>query len=148
MSNALERNAANAVISVLSTDGTLAAIPPREWNSEEGAAFPRLSVKCTQQEEMVFLHGLYRVDCEVKMVTRVTDDMSDLWMQKARALTTDIAANTIYGLPGGAEVLISDDHFQCLALEPRPASNSTDADKRTQILHFSLVGFDKDRFTA
>lgn len=149
-----EHNLARSIITELETDLVLAAIPPRIWDSQETATFPRLSIKAEQGEEMVHNNGVYAYGVTVEYVTKAKlseGDVTKLEDVKAR-LTRKLLDNQRE--PEGAEVLepihdrITNDHFHCFGCHSGTAAfdNRPNANRRVTI-KFLAVGFDKDRLS-
>lgn len=136
--NALETNAANAVIDRLGGAPLLGAIPPRLWDSDEDATIPRLSVKVTQGVELIYRFGVYRMSCELRIVVEVSDNRLDEITEAIRRLMTD---------DQNAHTAITNNHFFCFAVESLNSSVATVAGKkRVRTISVNLVGFDLDRF--
>lgn len=144
----LETDCGNAIITVLNIDTTLAAVPPRLWNDSSEAEMPRIAVKARQGAEIAAGLGMYVMACEVIFVSRVLTDVTDEWMDRARALINDRAAYTTYGQDQGAEILLTNGNFVCKGVIPTPASGGNDGDKRTQTLAFDAIGFTLARLNA
>jgi hypothetical protein len=136
--NSLENNAAEAIRSYLATDATLGAIPPSVWDDTTEAAVPCLVIKCTQGEELVYRHGVYRVAVEIMAEALAeADKVDDYKARVCRMLLDDLVAHTH----------LVTAHFHCFATEAGGSSIQNSGPNRVMVVRLSLVGFDLDRHT-
>lgn len=147
-----EHNLCRSIITELETDATLAAIPPRIWDYQDQASFPRLSVKAEQGEEMVHNNGVYAYGVTVEYTTRAKLSVGqETALEDTKARLTRLLLDN-QRQPEGAEALepiherLTDDHFHAFGVHSGTASfeNRPNANRKVTI-RFMVVGFDKDR---
>lgn len=140
--NRLENNAANSILEYIKTDPILEALAPVEWDTEnEAQILPRISIKVTQGEEVVYLMAVYALNVQLTVRYRAADNVSGDIGQKLQTLLQDA---------GPLDTDLTDAHFHCFGRSSgvaTQASNSGDG-RRTVTSTFTLVGFDLDRTFA
>ena len=137
--NNLERVCGEAVRAYLADNSPqVAAVPIMDWDSEEEATIPRLSLKVEQKTEMVWGMGVYSLSVEVATTVLATDNVSDPLDKALQKLLVDA---------GFLDAELTTAHFHCFGrMSGAVRDTKSDEGKRTTSLQFEVVGFDLDRF--
>lgn len=138
--NRLEENAVNAILDFIATDATLMELKAVPWDTEQEAqALPRIAVKMTQGEEMVYGVGVYALSTIIMLRYRAKDALKG---ELSRRLE-DLLQNS-----GMLDDVLTNDHFHCFGRSTGISTNDgADAEgRRVAMMSFDIIGFDKDRF--
>lgn len=149
--NALETNAANAAVNLLSLSTVLAAIPPKVWDTPTEIPLPHLSVKAVQGQEMVWNYGCYQVRIDVEYTCQATvANINAVAVDAEKLLAYNPNIQNRIDAPdvGGESVKgITDNHFFCFGRDSVVSSLENSGGNRVFKLTAVLIGFDLDRFS-
>lgn len=138
--NQAERNCAAAVKAYLiAGSAAIAAVPPANWDAESEATLPRLSLKVTQGEEVVYLNGVYGFRVSLETVVRAKKNRCDTLDGPIQALLSD---------SGALDTELTTISFYCFGRVGGLSRSVESGDgKRHTTIEFELYGFDLDRFS-
>lgn len=136
--NRLEENAMQAILALVAEDEVLTTLEAVAWDTEiEAKPLPRIAVKITQGDEMVYRQGVYALGVMILLRYRAKDAMHGDYSKRLETL-----------LQSDLDAELTTDHFHCFGRSTGiSTNNSPDADgRRVAVMALDIVGYDLDRF--
>jgi hypothetical protein len=134
----LEKKLCNSILRLLRDNPVLEECEPRLWDVAEKKQLPRVGIKASRGEELIYRTGIYRVSVEITVQTKAKDKE-----RKDSAEGIAKEAEMILLLNTEAHELATDGNVHVFAFESEGMDNSSDTDKRIATLKLSAVCAEK-----